>query len=373
MQKKKLFVIVSILTVIFLFGTAAICNQCGIGTESTEEDTSDEQSQVSGSGNQEASGATVDDETTATDGTGDTEGGEDTEGEESSEGENNPPIIESVTLGDRSVINEDEIITFTGRELPFTVQSSDPDGDELRYDHWIEGADVVSVEQIDNEYHFVVIPTSTGNNEVEVAVFDEEDAADNGTTILSVGFEEGSGGGFVFDDITIAPDVSLSGSIDEDRVVSIAGDSSGVPSVYIGDTPAGGITKGFLSFNVRELSEKTVDEAEIIISSFTRVNDPESLLGSNLDFFAVDYGESLDGSNYTTSRYTYLTGMAPDRSSFRISGNTLKDAIQEVLDDSGRDNFQVKLFFENANTDGDADGFIIYMSDIQLIVTYYPA
>lgn len=84
-------------------------------------------------------------------------------------------------------------------------------------------------------------------------------------------------------------------------------------------------------------------------------------------------GSSLDGSDYRTGEYTYLAGMSPEQRSFTISGETLKNALQEVLDDSGRTYFQVKLFFENTNTDENADGFSIRLDHVRLNITYYPA
>lgn len=367
MKRTRLFVIFSILTAIFLFGTAAICNQCSTGTQTTEGDVSDEQSvDLTGSDQSAEEEAAVDD----TEEAGDPEGEADTGVEE----ENSLPVIESVTADGRDVTDETEMYAFVGRSLDFRVQASDPDGDVLGFEIWeVERAHIDSEEQIDNIYEFVLTPDSAGEGSLGVSVSDIEYDSDSWTITLNIGTEEGGSGGYVYDDIIVAPDPALSGSVDEDEGVRLASASSGAPDIYVGDTPSGGTTKGFLSFDLGELTGKNIDEAELVISSLTRLNDPSSLLGSNLDFFAVNYGTSLDRSDYTTGTYTYLAGMSPGRTSYTISGNVLRDAIQEVLDDPGRDNFQVKLFFENANTNGDADGFAIYMSDVQLNITYYPA
>jgi len=370
MRKNKLYVFLSILTIIFLFGTAAICTQCGANIDEAVGDLGDD----------------VDEEPPGTEPGGEqpsgTEPGETPPDEEPPldeelplDEENHPPVIEVVIADDTVIEAGDEIITITGNSINFEVQASDPDDDELLYTATDNLGNIMEVIKIDNNHAQFgwVAPETSGNYDVTIAASDEEEAADLRVIPVSVGHEEEGSGGYVHDDIRVVPDPALSGNIGESRVVSLASESSSAPNIYVGDSADGSNIKGYLSFDVYSLPGKTIVEAEVVITHFGRIGDPTTLLGSDLDFYAVNYGDSLDGSDYRTGGYTHLTSMAPDRDSFSISSDDLINEIQEVLDDPGRDNFQLKLLFQNANTNGDPDGFEIILSNVSLFITYYPA
>jgi hypothetical protein len=370
MRKNKLYVFLSILTIIFLFGTAAICTQCGASIDEA----------VGGLGDD------VDEEPPGTEPGGEqppgTEPGETPPGDEPPlddepplEGENNPPVIEVVIANGVTIEAEDGVTTITGNSINFEVQASDPDDDELLYTATDNLGNTMEVIKIDNNHAQFgwVAPETAGNYDVTIAASDEEEAADLRVIPVSVGHEEGGSGGYVQDDITVVPDPALSGCMSESRIPSLASDSTASPDIYVGDSTDGSNVKGYLSFDVNSLSGKTIVEAEVVITHFGRTGDPTTLLGSDLDFYAVNYGDSLDGSDYRTGSYTHLASMAPESTSFTISGSELIEEIQEVLDDPGRDYFQIKLFFQNANGNGDPDGFVIYLSDVVLHITYYPA
>jgi len=375
MRKNKLYVFLSILTIIFLFGTAAICTQCGASIDETvggPGDNLDEEPPGTEPGGEQPSGTEPgetppDDEPPLDD--------EAPSGDEPPDEENNPPVIEMVIANDTTIEAGDEIITITGNSINFEVQASDPDDDELLYTATDNLGNIMEVIKIDNNHAQFgwVAPETAGNYDVTIAASDEEEAADLRVIPVSVGHEEEGGGGYVHDDTTIAPDPALSGCMSESRIPSLASESSSAPNIYVGDSTDGSNVKGYLSFNVNSLSGKTIVEAEVVITHFGRIGDPTTLLGSDLDFYAVNYGDSLDGSDYRTGSYTHLTSMAPESTSFTISGSELIEEIQEVLDDPGRDNFQLKLLFQNANTNGDPDGFEIILSNVSLFITYYPA
>jgi len=370
MRKNKLYVFLSILTIIFLFGTAAICTQCGASIDKAIGglgDNVDEEPPGTEPGGEQPSGTepgeTPPDDEPLED--------EPPSGDEPSDEENNPPVIEVVIANGVTVEAGDEVTTITGNSINFEVQASDPDDDELLYTATDNLGNIMEVIKIDNNHAQFgwVAPDTAGNYDVTIAASDEEEAADTRVIPVSVGIIEGA----ITDGRTIAPDPALSGCMNESRIPSLASESSSAPNIYVGDSADGSNIKGYLSFNVNSLSGKTIVEAEVVITHFGRIGDPTTLLGSDLDFYAVNYGDSLDGSDYRTGSYTHLTSMAPDRDSFSISSDDLVNEIQEVLDDPGRDNFQLKLLFQNANTNGDPDGFEIILSNVSLFITYYPA
>ncbi len=379
MRKNKLYIFLSILTIIFLLGTAAICTQCGANIDEAVGDLGDnideEPPGTEPGGEQPSStepGETPPDDELPS---GDAPPDEPPDDDPPLEGENNPPVIEVVIANGVIIEAGDEVITITENSINFEVQASDPDDDELLYTATDNLGNIMEVIKIDNNHaHFGwVAPETAGNYDVTIAASDEEEAADLRVIPVSVGHEEEGSGGYVHDDITKVPDPALSGCMSESRIPSLASESSSAPNIYVGDSADGSNVKGYLSFNVNDLSGKTVVEAEVVITHFGRTGDPTTLLGSDLDFYAVNYGDSLDGSDYRTGSYTHLTSMAPESTSFTISGSELIEEIQEVLDDPGRDNFQLKLFFQSANGNGDPDGFEIILSNVSLFITYYPA
>jgi hypothetical protein len=380
MRKNKLYVFLSILTIIFLFGTAAICTQCGANIDKAVGglgDNIDEEPSGTEPGGEQPSG-TEPGETPPGDEPPDGELPLDDEppsGDEPPDEENNPPVIEVVIANGVTIEVGDEVITITRNSINFEVQASDPDDDELLYTATDNLGNIMEVIKIDNNHAQFgwVAPDTAGNYDVTIAASDEEEAADLRVIPVSVGHEEGGSGGYVQDDTTVVPDPALSGNMSESEIPSLASNSSGTPCIYVGDSADGSNIKGYLSFNVNGLSGKTIVEAEVVITSFAPTGDPTTLLGSDLDFYAVNYGDSLEGSDYRTGSYTHLASMTPESTSFAISGSELIEEIQEVLDDPGRDYFQIKLFFQNANGNGDPDGFVIYLSDVVLHITYYPA
>lgn len=295
-------------------------------------------------------------------------------GDDPPDEENNPPVIGVVIADGVTVEIGDEVITDIGDSIIFEVQASDPDDDELLYTASDNLDNIMEVIKINNNHAQFgwEAPETFGNYDITIAVSDEEEAAD--TRVIPVNVIHAVGiipEDYITDERTIAPDPALSGCMSESRIPSLASDGSGTPSIYVGDSTDGSNVKGYLSFNVNDLSGTIIIEAEVVITHFGRVGDPTSLHGSLLDFYAVNYGGSLDGSDYRTGSSTGLASMAPESTSFTISVSELIEEIQEVLDDPGRDNFQLKLFFQNANTNGDPDGFEIILSNVSLLITYY--
>ncbi|MBC8387483.1 MAG: hypothetical protein H8E13_05470 [Actinobacteria bacterium] len=145
MGKNKLYIFLSILTITFLFGTAAICTQCGANIDKAVGDL----------------GGSVDEEPPGTEPgvkqPSSTEPGETPSGDEPPYEDNHPPAIEEIeTMGVDVEYAEAEGMF---EDLPadpdmegtmFSIEAYDEDGDELRYRVYDSLGAEFDVTKIDN-------------------------------------------------------------------------------------------------------------------------------------------------------------------------------------------------------------------------------
>jgi len=137
---------------------------------------------------------------------------------------------------------------------------------------------------------------------------------------------------------------------------------------YLGDSDLDTYTKGYLSFDISGLHGKTVQDAEI---NFTRIlgEGEPSLLASEIVVKVFNYVR-LDNSDFAVGG-VQLPSIPISAASYTVSGNTLKNELQNVLDNEVRDYFQLKLGLNVAtNNDGSADGVEIYYNETVLYISY---
>jgi len=99
-------------------------------------------------------------------------------------------------------------------------------------------------------------------------------------------------------------------------------------------------------------------------------NNPQSF-ATITDIKAFNYGNSLDAEDFNPGG-TRLAQIPISSTSYTITGDTLKNQLQLVLNETGRDYFQLKLGLDGeTNDDLISDTVSIYLDHIYLYITYY--
>ncbi|MFC2145079.1 hypothetical protein ACFLQQ_01990 [Actinomycetota bacterium] len=164
-------------------------------------------------------------------------------------------------------------------------------------------------------------------------------------------------------EVPIAVNPDISGVLSDAGSVDLISDYA-----YMGDSRFGNYFKSYFSFDISGLHGKTVQDAEIIFTGITSYGDPSSL-ASEIVIKVFNYVR-LDASDWAIGG-VQLPSIPFSGSLFPISGNTLKNELQAVLDNSVRDYFQLKLGLNGTtNGNGVMDGIMIHWSDAILNITY---
>ena len=161
---------------------------------------------------------------------------------------------------------------------------------------------------------------------------------------------------------TISANPDVSGIVEETGIVE--------PDdyVYVGDTPVDTQVKGYLSFDISGLHGKTVQDAEIKFISIIGHGEP-GLFASEIVVKVFNYIR-LDASDWAVGG-VQLPSIPISAASYTISGNTLKNELQDVLDNEVRDYFQLKLGLNGTTSNnGNADGVHIECDNAILHISY---
>ena len=339
MKKNKIYVLLSILTVIFLFSFSAICNQCAAATEEEKTDVEEE--------------ATSEKEVTEEEET--TEEG--TEEEEVAEGDREAPAIE-LEIYEGPTLHEGICYwrvqaNVTGKPSP-TVEFSKDDSDSA----W--GSKKAQVNLYDPSDTYTL--TATAKNS-------EGEATDSielswGCDVLEVADGDGDGDEPEPepDEESIAAVENISGYIWED------GSTYPDSEVRMGDSHEDLYVRGYLSFDIRELHGKTVQEADINFTNIRQHGDPSSFASEIVvkvfNYVRLDAWDLRKGG-------TYLVSIPLSDTSATITGTTLRNELQDVLDNDIRDYFQIKLGLDGeTDDDGFPDCSRIYCDDAILHIVY---
>ena len=275
MRKNKLYVFLSILTIIFLFSAAAICTECGASIDKA----------IGG-------------------------------------------------LGD----NVDEELPGTepgGKQPSGTEPGETPPGDE---------------------------PEPEPEPETEEPEPEEEAEETEGDETSIDLIEEISGAVW---ETSIAASEEISGWLTEDGFMET---SSHAQIGFVNYMDNDFQVKGYLSFDIRELHGKTVQDAEINFISIGRCGNPElfatAILVDVYNYIRLDESDFAGGG-------VRLASIPINDTSYTIRGETLKTELQKVLDNNIRDYFQIMLS-PNATTNSDTlSAYIkIYWNEAVLYISY---
>ena len=168
-MKKKLYLVLSILTIIFLLSSAAICN---LGqTQSSEEGQSQdiEESNTSSNKSSEATTASTAESKSSAD-------NKDNQSQSSSKSsQNSPPEITDLSISEGTI--------FTGSICDVLVTAIDQDGDNLSYE-W--SADGGTFDDISLEHTEWTAPPTSGTYNLTVVVNDGKGGSDSKTKTVRV-------------------------------------------------------------------------------------------------------------------------------------------------------------------------------------------
>jgi hypothetical protein len=181
--------------------------------------------------------------------------------------------------------------------------------------------------------------------------------------------EEVKGGAVISEDeIIITADKNLSGCIWEEGIVAPAAGTT-YSIIYICDGTDNSQQKGYFSFDISKFHGKTALDTKINFINIYYFDHPESF-ASAIDVRVFNYGTTLDASDFA-SRGVWLAKIPILDTPYTISGDNLKNELQNILDDSSRDYFQIELELNTAtNNDGISDGVIIYCNEAELFISY---
>jgi len=367
MRKSKLYIFLSILTVIFLFGTAAICTQCGASIDEAIED-------LGGNVDEEPPGTEPGEEQPS-----DTEPGETPPGDGPPGEENNPPVIEEIEV--MGVDIEYAEVEGMFEDLPadpdiegipdiiFSIEAYDEDGDELQYRAYDSLGAEFDVTKIDN------------NN----AEFFWELSEEPGPYTLTVEVSDGKGGTdsqLVNMTFIEPPEGTEWGGISEVRLDIVSEETGQIANnedwaaradIYVGDGGGDRYVNGYISFDITDLTGVEVVSVTLTMDLDREYGD-RSYLG-NLRIGTLDYGtgpftvpSSVSIRDIPAKLLVQLPNSITD---IDYSSNDLADELQKNIN-AASDRFQLKIYWSHPHTDEDesADGLLYLQGGIHLIVQY---
>jgi hypothetical protein len=361
MVKRKFYLILAIITIISLFSFAAICTQCGadaedkVGTDdeipadSKDDEVDSEEDEEAGDEDNTGSENKDDEADSQEEADADSEGDEDSDPDSDADAVKAAPTIslaiyEGPTL-EGSICYSRVEATVTGSPNPTISFSKDDSGGA-----WLPNRVQVNLNNSSDTYTL----TATATNS-------EGSATDSIT--LSWGCEEPEPEPEPeADEASIAADPDISGYIWNHGVVNLSFDYA-----YVGDSPGGSYAKSYVSFDISGLHGKTVQDAEINFISI--VNGNPGSFASSIVVKVYNYIR-LDASDFAMGG-VHLVDIPISATSYTVSGNTLKNELQDVLDNEIRDYFQLKLGLNGlTNSDGTPDCIYFDWNRIELHITY---
>lgn len=272
---------------------------------------------------------------------------------------NNAPVIKEITI-DKSVI-----ITTTSCQV--TASASDPDGDSLTYE-WSGDGSFANAKSKNTTW---TAPGTKGDYTVKVTVKDGRGGTASMSKVITVS----------------NPPANLPKLKKTTTLAPVEGGESGwiienesiIPTAtYAGDNKNNQMVRGFVSFDISELADKTVGKAvlRMKLKPEKEFGNPSAIGG--LKLVASRWGPRklvLDDYNcpgsvfYDTPIYDIYISSGPDSEGMdRLLAEELKSCI-----DDGLNRFQFRLLFTKnvSNNNNKPDGVQYEFEDISLYVEYY--
>jgi len=348
MHNKKLNIFISILTAILFFSVAGLCGQCGLA-QSTEEETTAEEAEED---KDESSSKNTE---------------EDKNGSETTEevsGEKKAPTIElEIYMG--QVYSATDGVCFyrieakvTGNPKP-TVEFSRDDSNHA----W-------------GDYKVQINLDDPGDTYTLEATAENSEGSDFDSLELTWGCEEEGGppdeGG---EEEPAEPStfsknasVDLSGYITQFFPVSTGDDE-----VFVGDNNADGLTKGYLSFDISDLSSLDnidITDAEVRITDVEHGGEPWSA-SDKMDILVFYYGDELTNpEDFAVGGVVVKTfNISDSLDNLTFSTDELISEVQKAVDDD-KDKFQLKFSLHNKSNNGFGDWYLFKPSHSRLVIEY---
>jgi len=340
MKKNKLYIFLAIAAAIFLFGTAAVCNQCAAPVEEKIDVGEEESIAKEEEGSKEEETAEEEDK-------------EEEEAEEEEEKE--APTIELEIYEGPLYSATDNICYYrikaivTGSPAP-TVEFSKDDSNGA----W--GPKKSQVNLHDPGETYILTATATNSEGSATTAVDISWGCDIPPEVVEV-------------DVTLAAEDSRSGYI--------SGTTSGVHTsgtlVYVGDNSSDEPVKGYLSFNISDigsLGNVTVEEAGIIIAGVSHIGTPWAA-GDEMHIKAFYYGGSLDyPDDYAVGGSLVKTFSTSDTlNDLSFSNDSLKDELQDAIN-SGKSYFQLKFGLNGVSNNSYSDVYKFESTNASIHIKY---
>jgi len=372
MKRSKLYVAVAILTTIFLFSFAALCNQCEVKPgeekegikEAEEEEVAEEETEEAA----EEEAATEGEEAEEEVGEEEEESEEEEVGEEEEaeeEGEKAAPTIELKIYQGPTYSEADNVCyyrikaTVTGNPAPAVEFSKD---DSLG----AFGSKKAQVNLGDTDETYTLTATATNSegtatDSIDITWGCEEPEPEPEPEITER-------------EVTISADGSLSGTVVGYEVEGALVDTSS-DGISIGDTITDKYMKGYLTFNIGDLSDLgdiTIKEVEIRIPTVVIAHEPW-LAGSQMNIKVFDYGSSLDPVDFRCGGYTIkVFSTSSTLTDLTFSTPELKNALKSYVS-SGEELFQLKFGLNGRSINSLPDCYTFYKSSASLYIKYEAA
>jgi len=340
MKKNKLYVIIAILTAVFLFATSALCNQCAAPTEDEKIDAEEEEEEavVEETAEEETDEGAEEEEEVA-------EEEAEEEIEEEAEGEKAAPTIELEIYQDATYSESDSVCYYrikaivTGNPSPTVEFSKD---DSLG----AFGSKKVQVNLSDPSETYTLTATATNS-----------EGTDTDSINLSWGCEEGladDSDGIILEapesefTLTLTPSIVNLNPSDIGYIVYPSGINT--ETLIFGDSISNTDVRGYFAFDLSPIRGKTVKTMTLTLENPIEYGEPETFKGG-IRLCAITSYLPLDADDYDSIpapagwhyRDPIIFEMGEDSIGFAL--------LQSIVDAGGK--LECSIKYQNDLSDGD--------------------
>lgn len=370
MKRNKLFLLSSIVIIIFILSTAATCNFCGatmdLGENADETDKASQIEEIPGQqrsqtdNESESNQQTVEEE----------ESSESVEDVSPSEAEDNhPPVIESITIDGTEISGDSEILV--SEVVLFEIYASDEDGDEIVFTANSTCGDIIELVRVNDEMAAFGwgAPDSSGFCTVTINVSDGTDEVSRNVEIV------------VYD---VRTALSLHGNVYKDLCGFIVKNEMVYPpdtslildgTIFVGDMHNDRESKGYISFDISDIweaapdAEVNVEFVNLAINNITSEGNPNDV-GDYLVIKEEKYGTELTLDDFTFTGRHLAQFSTTGLTNLSITNETLIDAL-EIAINNEEQYFQIKMGLSSpTNDDAVRDGYWINLGAVVLAGGY---
>jgi len=367
MRRNTLYIILSIISILSLFITAATCSFCGmqLGTASSETESTTESEQETALQETEDTKDMAADETHRDVQTEDQSGNEEEADASVEEEVNHDPVITNVVADEVELDLSDEFRVLVGENTNFLVLAEDQDGDELSYsvsDSIGNNMETVKMDNTAAGFGWVA-PSDPGLYDIYITVSD------------SIGKDAAA---TVHVTVNAIPEAHLlqterlniiggrSGSYRDD------GDTNGI--IYTGDDEEDYTYQAYLCFDISSLAGLDITDAQLEIGNIREFGEPLDFYDT-LSFYT---GDLFTGGGFAPEGLTGVIAIHPINElgeSLTRTSNVLVSTIQEAID-SGRNWYYLVIevhgiHMNEASGNSEKDGYRFMLEGLFLELNYF--